>query len=186
MTSDADITRLLGDARAGDAAAQDELIARLYRELRGIARRQLSRERADHTLRPTELVHEAYLKLVGLDRLEWQNRAHFFAIAARSMRNLLVDHAQRRNRKKRGGGVPNLSLTEIPDYGAADADQMLALNEALCALEERNERHARIVELRFFAGMTIEETAAALDISPATVKRDWQLLRAWLAREMDG
>ena len=186
MNSEAEITRLLGDARNGDAGAHDELIARLYRELRGIAQRQLARERADHTLHPTELVHEAYLKLVGLDRLEWQNRAHFFAIAARSMRNLLVDHAQRRNRLKRGGGVQPIPLTEIPDYGRADADQMLALNEALCNLEQRNERHARIVELRFFAGMTIEETATALDISTATVKRDWQLLRAWLARELDG
>jgi RNA polymerase sigma factor (TIGR02999 family) len=101
------------------------------------------------------------------------------------MRNLLVDHAQRRKRLKRGGGVPAIPLTEIPDYGRADVDQMLALDEALGALEQRNERHARIVELRFFAGMTIEETAAALDISTATVKRDWQLLRAWLAREMD-
>ena len=185
MNSDVEITRLLSAARAGDVAAHDELIARLYRELRGIARRQLAHERADHTLRPTDLVHEAYLKLVRLDRLEWQNRAHFFAIAARSMRNLLVDHAQRRNRQKRGSGVPAVPLTDIPDFGRADADRMLALDEALRVLEQRNERHARIVELRFFAGMTIEETAAALEISTATVKRDWQLLRAWLARELD-
>ena len=156
----------------------------VYAELRAIARRQLSGERADHTLTPTALVHEAYLKLARLDRIEWQNRAHFFAIAARSMRNLLVDHAQRRNRQKRGGGVPNIPLDEAIGLPGVDPDQVLVLDNALKALEERNERHARIVEMRFFAGLTIEETAAALEISPATVKRDWTLLRAWLAREL--
>jgi RNA polymerase sigma factor (TIGR02999 family) len=179
-----DITRLLGEATAGDEVARDRLIPLVYAELRAIARRQLSRERADHTLTPTALVHEAYLKLAKLDRIEWQNRAHFFAIAARSMRNLLVDHAQRRNRQKRGGGVPNVPLEEALGLPGVDPDQVLALDSALKALEERNERHARIVEMRFFAGLTIEETADALEISPATVKRDWTLLRAWLAREL--
>ncbi len=177
----------MGEATSGDAAARDELIPLVYTELRAIARRQLSHERADHTLNPTALVHEAYMKLAKLDRLEWQNRAHFFAIAARSMRNLLVDHAQRRNRKKRGGGVPDVPLSDVDEVvglSDVDPDQVLALDAALKALEERNERHARIVEYRFFAGMTIEETASALEISSATVKRDWLLLRAWLAREL--
>ena len=182
-----DITRLLGEATSGDTGARDELIPLVYAELRSIARRQLSNERANHTLNPTALVHEAYMKLAKLDRLEWQNRAHFFAIAARSMRNLLVDHAQRRNRHKRGGGVPDLPLADLDEViglAEVDPDQVLALDVALNALEKRNERHARIVEYRFFAGMTIEETALALEISTATVKRDWTLLRAWLAREL--
>jgi len=184
ITTPNDITRLLGEATAGDEAARDRLIPLVYAELRVIARRQLSGERPDHTLTPTALVHEAYLKLAKLDRIEWQNRAHFFAIAARSMRNLLVDHAQRRNRQKRGGGVPDIPLDEAIGLPGVDPDQVLVLDNALKALEERNERHARIVEMRFFAGLTIEETAAALEISPATVKRDWALLRAWLAREL--
>ena len=184
ISTEAHITRLLRAATDGDTHARDELIPLVYADLRSIARRQLSRERSDHTLNPTDLVHEAYLKLARLDHLEWQNRAHFFAIAARSMRNLLVDHAQRRNRQKRGGGVPDLPLEDVAGLAAVDSVQVLVLDAALKTLEQRNERHARIVEYRFFAGMTIEETAEALEISPATVKRDWQLLRAWLAHKL--
>jgi len=181
-----DITRLLRAATAGDAAAHDELIPLVYAELRAIARGQLSRERKDHTLNPTALVHEAYLRLARLDALEWQDRTHFYAVAARAMRNLLVDHALRRKTAKRGGGVPDVPLDDVGDLPGVDPEQVLTLDAALDALEKRNPRHARIVELRFFTGLTIEETAAALEISPATVKRDWHLLRAWLARELEG
>ena len=184
ITRPEDITRMLGEAAAGDESSRDRLIPLVYAELRAIARNQLAGERLDHTLSPTALVHEAYLKLARLDRISWQNRSQFFAIAARSMRNLLVDHALRRNRQKRGGGVRDLPLEEALDLPGVDPDQVLALNSALEALEQRNERHARIVEMRFFAGLSIEETAQALEISPATVKRDWALLRAWLAREL--
>jgi RNA polymerase sigma factor (TIGR02999 family) len=184
MDRDADLTGLLKSASAGDRGAFDELVLHVYAELRSIARRQLRGERAGHTLNPTALVHEAFMKLAKLNRIEWQNREHFFAVAARSMRNVLVSYAVRRRRLKRGGGVADVPLDEAQILPDDRVEHVLELHDALLELEKRNERHARIVECRAFAGMTIEETATALDISPATVKRDWQLLRAWLRREL--
>jgi RNA polymerase sigma-70 factor, ECF subfamily len=130
-------------------------------------------------------VHEAYLKLVQLDRIQLQSRAHFLAIAANAMRRILVDHARHRKRVKRGAGAPHISLQDVPDLPAKEADRILDLDAALDRLAELNPRHARIVECRFFGGMTIEETSTALDISPATVKRDWTLLFTWLERELE-
>jgi len=182
-------TDLLIALRDGDRGALDELMPLVYEELRAVARRKLRLERAGHTLDTTALVHEAYLKLVQLDRVQWQSRAHFMAVAAQAMRNILVNHALRRKRVKRGGGAPHVPLEETAAESVvlpvAEADRILALDDALDRLAAHNPRHARIVECRFFGGMTIEEAASALDISPATAKRDWSLLRAWLGRELE-
>lgn len=183
MSSEGDVTRLLRELGHGGRAL-DALLPIVYDELRGIARRQLGAERGDHTLQPTALVHEAYLKLGRLDRIEWVNRAQFFAVAARAMRRVLVDHALARRAAKRGGGAEHVPLDEALLVSATDAGEILALNDALAALEEREPRLARVVECRYFAGLSIEETAEALGISPATVKRDWVVARAWLNREL--
>ncbi|HET9251329.1 MAG TPA: ECF-type sigma factor [Candidatus Eisenbacteria bacterium] len=180
------MTELLLALQDGNRAALDDLVPLIYDELRVIARRKLRGERAGHTLTTTALVHEAYLKLVRLDQIQWQSRAHFLSIAARAMRHVLVNHALRRKRGKRGGGAAHLPLKDgSAGLPVAELDRILELDAALERLAGFNPRHARIVECRFFAGMTIEETAAALDISPATAKRDWTLLRAWLVRELD-
>ena len=182
-------TDLLIALRDGDRGALDQLMPLVYEELRAIARRKLRSERSGHTLDTSALVHEAYLKLVQLDRMQWQSRAHFLAIAAQAMRNILVNHALRRKRVKRGGGAPHQPLEETPAESMAlpvtEADRILALDAALDRLAALNPRHARIVECRFFGGMTIEETATVLEISPATAKHDWSLLRAWLGRELE-
>lgn len=180
-----ELTRLLRDAKEGNQDARERLMALVYDQLRGIARRQLRSERPEHTFSPTALVHEAFLKLDRLDRLDWRNRAQFFAIAAQVMRRVLVDHAVARKRQKRGGGVVPLALDEGLEIPDVTLQQVLVLDELLGTLAQREPRHARIVELRFFAGLTIPEVAAALDVSPATVKRDWTLLRAWLRRELE-
>lgn len=185
MEDPKELTRLLRHANEGDTDARERLMSIVYNELRGIAQRQLRAERPEHTFSPTALVHEAFLKLDRLDRLDWRNRAQFFAIAAGVMRRVLVDHAVARKRQKRGGGVAPLSLDEGLEIPDVTLEQVLALDDLLQALAEREPRHARIVELRFFAGLTIEEAAEALEISPATVKRDWVLLRAWLRRELE-
>lgn len=174
------------EAAAGNRDALDEFVPRLYQELRGMAHRQLLGERADHTLNTTALVHEAYLKLARLDRLEWKNRAHFCAEAARAMRRILVDYAVRRGARKRGGDRVKVEMEESFAITDAEAGQLLSLHRALQELESHHPRHARVVECRFFAGMTIPEIGEALDISPATVKRDWQMARAWLNRELGG
>lgn len=162
----------------------DEVLSLVYDELRQVARHQLRGERSDHTLQPTALVHEAYLKLSRLDRIEWSSRAQFFAIAAQAMRRILVDHALGRRTAKRGGGRPPLSLDEAVAVSAEDGEQILALHEALSDLERVEPRLGRVVECRYFAGLSVEETAAALGISTATVKRDWSVARAWLHREL--
>jgi len=185
MSTPTRATELLLSLGKGDSEALNELFPLVYDELRAIARRKLRHERRGHTLDTTALVHEAYLKLIQLDRVQWQSRAHFLAIAAQAMRNILVNHALRRNRLKRGGGAPHEPLDDEAALQDADADRIISLDGALDRLAAVNARHARIVEYRFFGGMTIEETAAALDISPATIKRDWALLRAWLQRELD-
>jgi RNA polymerase sigma factor (TIGR02999 family) len=177
------ITDLLVAAQGGDRAAFDEVFPLVYDVLRRIAHRKLGGERPGHTLATTDLVHEAYLKLVRVDPARWRGRAHFLALAARAMRNILVDHALRRRTLKRGGGATPLVLDDVAVPGAPGSD-ILALNGALERLASVDLRQSRVVECRFFAGMSIEETAEALDVSPASVKRDWTVARAWLNREL--
>ncbi len=152
--------------------------------LQRVAHRQLLSERRDHTLNTTALVHEVYLKLVKLDRVQWKGRAHFFALAAQAMRLILVDYARQHRAAKRGSGAPHLSLDEIVVMTPLHTEELLSLDTALRSLEAINERHARVVECRFFGGMGVKETAVVLGISSATVKRDWTMARAWLNREL--
>jgi RNA polymerase sigma factor (TIGR02999 family) len=158
----------------------------VYRELQALARRYLSRERPGHTLQATALVHEAYVKLIDQRHVEWQNRAHFFGVAAQLMRRLLVDHARRRNRGKRGSGGTRITLTEGLAAVAEVNVDAIALDDALTSLERLDARKGRIVELRFFGGLTVEETAEVLGTSAATVKREWRFAKAWLSRQMKG
>ena len=183
--SPTDLTRLLLDWSRGDKTALDRLMPLVYDELRALAERSLRHERSGHTLQGTALVHEAYLKLVDHRQVRWQDRAHFFAVAAQLMRRILVDHARRHGAAKRGSGEPRLPLDEA-DAPAAPAPlgDWLALDRALERLGALHERQARTVELRFFGGLTIEETAEVLQVSPATVKNDWSLARGWLYREL--
>jgi RNA polymerase sigma factor (TIGR02999 family) len=178
------VTGLLRAAGYGDRAAFDKLFPLVYDTLRRIAHRRLAGERSGHTFATTDLVHEAYLKLVRLDRIEWQGRAHFLAIAAQAMRNILVTYALRRKAEKRGGGRENGVFEEGLVVAEAPTQDLLALNEAVQRLEALDPRQSRVVECRFFAGMSIEETAEAIGVSPASVKRDWALARAWLNREL--
>jgi RNA polymerase sigma factor (TIGR02999 family) len=178
------VSELLEAARNGDRAAMDQLFPLVYDALRRIAHRRLGRERAGQSLTTTDLVHEAYLKLVRLDRIQWQGKAHFLAIAARAMRNILVDFAVKRRTAKRGGGAAKKELTSSLALCDAPAADVLALHEALSRLESIDPRRCRVVECRFFAGMSVEETAEAMGVSPASVKRDWVLARAWLNREL--
>jgi RNA polymerase sigma factor (TIGR02999 family) len=184
MTDQGHVTRLLAAASDGDPRAFDRLVPFVYDELRRIAQRQLVGERPDHTLETGALVHEAYLKLVGLERMEWRGRAHFFAAAAGAMRRILIDHALGRRALKRGGGARPLPLDEIEVAADGSLEELIELDRALRRLEALSERQARVVEYRFFAGMSIEEVAEALDVSPMTVKRDWTAARAWLNREL--
>ena len=183
-----EVTTLLRAHAAGNPDALAQLLPRVYDQLRRIARARLRRERDDHTLSTSEVVHEAFLALVPLDRVEWQSRSHFFAVASRAMRNVLVDYAERRGAVKRGGGVRALSFDELLHEEAATSerpiDDLLTLNDALGRLETLDARKARVVECRFFGGLSLEETAAALGSSPATVSRDWTFARAWLHREL--
>jgi RNA polymerase sigma factor (TIGR02999 family) len=180
-----EVTRLLIAWSNGDQAALDELTPLVYQELHRLARRHLGRERADHTLQTTGLVHEAYLRLIDQKDIRWQNRVHFFAIAAQMMRRILVDHARARSYAKRGGAARHVPLDEaiaVSDERAAD---VIALDEALNALAEIDQRKSRIIELRFFGGLSIEETAEVLGVSPGTVMRDWTIAKAWLQREIN-
>ncbi|MFL6414065.1 MAG: sigma-70 family RNA polymerase sigma factor [Bryobacteraceae bacterium] len=183
-TSPQDVTGLLIRWRSGDREALDALTPLVYDELRRLARSYLRRERPDHTLDGTALVHEAYMRLVDQRNVEWRNRNHFFALAAELIRRILVDHARARIAAKRGGANVKLSL----DEALAPADEkdlnILALDDALVALAKADPQQSRIVELRYFAGLTIEETADVMEISPATVKRDWTTAKAFLKREM--
>lgn len=184
MDGDRHITELLEAHAAGDRGALDALLPRIYDELRRMAHHRLRGERDDHTLDTTGLVHEAYMKLVQLDRMDWQNRAHFFAIASQAMRNILVDYAVRQKAQKRGGDRDRVPLDDADAASEAPLDHLVALHQALEQLEALDERQARVVECRFFGGLTIDETAEALDISPATVSRDWAMARAWLNRTL--
>jgi len=181
-----EVTRLLTDLGRGGRAAADRLLPLLYEELRQIAHRRLRGERPNHTLNTTALVHEAYVKLVGLDRIAWQNRAHFLAIAAQAMRRVLVDYAVGRNTRKRGGLRQRVPLDEATITAGEPADHVVALDAALRRLESVNPRLSRLVECRYFGGMSIEETGQALQLSPATIKRQWNVARAWLNRELQG
>jgi len=184
--SSTDITRTLVRFSNGDPAALEVLLPAVYDELRRIAAAELRRERPGHTLQPTALAHEAFLRLVNQRDVTWQNRAHFLGVAAQAMRRILADHARRRRAEKRGGDAVRVSMDEsdLPAVSAPVlADELDTALEDLARLEPR---HARIVELRFFGGLTIEETALVVGVSPATVKRDWMLARAWLHRELRG
>lgn len=177
------ITTLLRAWRQGDEAAFARLTPLVYDELRRRARRYLRAERPDHTLRPTALVHEAYLRLVNLDGVDWQDRTHFFALAARQMRRILVDAARARRYQKRGGAAPNVTFDEAL-AGSERHPDLVALDDALDLLEKTDERKVRVVELRFFGGLKNDEIAAALGISTDTVTRDWNMAKLWLRREL--
>jgi RNA polymerase sigma factor (TIGR02999 family) len=181
-----DITGLLQSWQRGDREALETLTPMVYAELRRIASRALARERPDHTLQSTALVHEAFLKLVNQRRVDWQSRAHFFGLAAQLMRRILVDHARRVGREKRGGSAVTVSLdqTGVDASTPTPAETVYALDAALRKLEAIDPTQGRIVELRFFGGLTIEETADLLGVSPMTIKRDWAVAKAWLYREL--
>ena len=180
------VTQLLVNWGNGDQQSLDALMPVVYDELRRQARRYLRRERPDHTLQSTALVNEAYLRLVDQRSANWRNRSQFFGIAAQLMRRILVDHARGRSAAKRGSGAPKLALVEELAGAAAPDVDLVALDDALNKLAEFDPQQSRIVELRFFSGLSIEDTAEALGISPATVKRDWSTAKAWLYRELSG
>ncbi|MDT5269217.1 MAG: hypothetical protein QOH49_1403 [Acidobacteriota bacterium] len=186
MSSPEEVTQILQEVSGGDREAPARLMPLVYDELRRLADHYLRQERADHTLQPTALVHEAYLRLVDQTRVDWQNRAHFFGVAAQLMRRILVDYARRHQTSKRGGLRQKLTLDEAVDYSQTRDVDLVRLDDALTALAQFDARQSQIVELRFFGGLTIEETAEALGISPATVKVDWNMAKAWLRREIGG
>ena len=179
-----DITALLLSWGRGDEAALQQLIPLVHRELHQIARRCLKGERPGHTLQPTALVNEAYLRLVDVRRVSWQNRTHFLAMSARLMRRVLVDFARSRQYQKRGGAVMKVSLDAAHGVGTERGQDLVALDEALISLSAIDERKARVIEMRFFGGLTVEETAEVLEVSRETVLRDWRLARAWLMQEL--
>jgi RNA polymerase sigma-70 factor (ECF subfamily) len=185
MAPDPSVTQALLDLSRGDRAALDRLLPVIYEQLHRIAERELRRERPDHTLSPTALVHEAYLKLVQLDRISWQGRDHFFGACSQVMRRILISYARMKRAEKRGGPFAEPVTLENAIVAATERpDELVALDEALSRLALLNARQASVVECRFFGGMDVEQTAHALSISPATVKRDWALARAWLNREL--
>ena len=179
------VTEILHQARAGDRQAMDRLVSLVYDELHALAHRKLAFEQPGHTLQTTALVHEAYLKLVDQTRVDWQNRTHFFAVAALAMRRILVNHAEGRQAAKRGGALAPLELEESHAVVAVPDDRILALDEALTRLAQFNERGARVVEYRFFGGLGYDEIAAIMGLSAITVRRSWETARAWLKRELE-
>lgn len=166
--------------------ALEQLTPRVYHELRRIAAHCMQNERPGRTIQTTALVHEAYLKLIDVTNVDWQHRAHFFAISAQIMRRILLDRARRRVAAKRGGAMPRVNLDELPEVGSGRSRELIALDDALNALAGLDPRKARVIELRFFGGLSVEETAAVLKLSPDTVMRDWRLARAWLLAELGG
>jgi len=184
MPTSRSVTALLGDWSRGDHRALEELLPLVYAELRRIAARQFRTERPGHTLQPTALVHEVFLKLVDQREVDWHSRAHFFGVAAQIMRRILVDHARRHTAAKRGDGVQCVSIDDAHDVPAPDELPILALDHALNRLEKLDPDLGRIVELRAFGGLTIEEAAHVLKVSPSTAKRDWRTATAWLKREL--
>lgn len=184
--SDTDVTALLSEMTEGNASAAEKLVPIVYEELKRLARRYMRRERADHTLQTTALVHEAYLRLVGQQAVRWQGRSHFFGVAAQIMRRILTDHARRNLRLKRGGTKEVLPLDEALVFSPEHSEELVKLDEALDRLAQLDARQGRVVELRFFAGLSVEEAAESLGVSPKTVKRDWSVAKAWLHAELRG
>lgn len=186
MAETANVTQLLQKFQNGNQKAAEQLWSEVYDELRHIAHHKLASERDDHTLSTTELVHECYLKLVDQTQVHWTSRLHFFAMASRVMRNILIDYARRRTAQKRGGGAPHLSLADVNVASEQmTADLFLALDSALDQLEELDERLVRVVECRFFGGMKEKEIAELMDLSPRTIRRDWRKAKGWLARALN-
>jgi RNA polymerase sigma-70 factor (ECF subfamily) len=182
---DGDVSTLLRAWSDGDQGALDQLTPIIYDELRRLAGHYLRRERSGHSLQATAMVNEAYLRLVDYKRMRWENRAHFFAVSAQLMRRILVDHARRHN-LKRGGGIQHVALEDAAVLGGARDENLVVLDDALQALSHMDPRKAQVVELRFFGGLSVEETAEVLKVSPVTVMRDWSTARTWLYREMGG
>jgi RNA polymerase sigma factor (TIGR02999 family) len=183
--SSGEVTRLLAELNGGNKEALGQLLPLVYDELRRVAKRFLNRERQGHTLQATALVHEAYMKLLGQREVNWQNRAHFFGVAAQAMRRILVDRARARLADKRGGANKPISLDEAVAIDHEPSAELMALDEALTRLARLDPEQAKVVELRFFAGLTVEETAAVLGVSDSTIKREWRVARAWLHREIN-
>jgi len=179
-----DVTLLLNEISGGNQNAAAALVSLLYDELHEIAARYLQHERRDHTLQATALIHEAYLRLVDQQNVEWKNRSHFFGVAAQLMRRILVDYARSHQAIKRGGSVPKISLDDAIVFSKEQPENLVALDQLLTRLSAVDSQQGQIVELRFFAGLSVEETAEIMDISPATVKRDWAMAKVWLAREL--
>ena len=186
MTSTPVITQLLKNAQAGDREALDQLLPLVYNELRKLASYQLRRERSNHTLQPTALVHEAYLRLIHQREVKWQDRAQFFGLAAQMMRRILVNYALAHKAEKRGGNEPRISLDEAVSFAAEREVNLVLLDAALSRLNELDPEQCRIVELRFFGGLTVEEVAEVMQISTATVKREWRTAKAWLYEQLVG
>jgi len=182
--ADADVTALLAEVAKGNQSAQEKLVPLVYEQLRVLARRYMRRERTDHTLQTTALVHEAYLKLVHQQSPNWQGRAQFFGVAAQLMRRILIDHARHHLREKRGGAQIVLPLNEALAFSPEHSEDLLKLDEALDRLAKLDPRQSRIVELRFFGGLNVEETSRFLGVSPITVKRDWAVAKVWLYGEL--
>ncbi len=185
MTASADVTRLLQAYREDNKSVLDELFPLVYAELRKIAQHKLNSERDDHTLQPTALVHEAYLRLIGQHSVDWQNRAHFFGLAAEMMRRILVNHAIERKTKKRGGGETRIALDEAVSFAEEREVDLVSIDEALGDLTKFAPRQAKIVELKFFGGLTNEESAEVIGISVETVKRDWRVAKSWLFNRLN-
>ena len=184
MVQEPDVTALLVEVANGNQAAQEQLVPLVYDQLKRLARRYMRRERADHTLQTTALVHEAYLRLAGRSGLPWRDRSHFFQIAAHVMRQVLVDRARKRHAGKRGGSVLQVSLDKALDIAEAQSADLLALEDALARLQQVDGRQCQVIEMRFFAGMSEEEIAQALGVSERTVNREWRMARAWLYQEV--
>ena len=181
-----DLTEALAELSRGHAEARADVLQLVYQELKRLAQARMRGERADHTLQPTALVHEAFIQLIGDQDARWENRAHFFGAAAEAMRRILVDYARSRQALKRGGGKRRVSLEEVVDLATDHCGDVIVIDDALVKLSAIDAQKARVVELRFFGGLSVEETAAVLDISPRTVKRDWSFAKAWLFREIGG
>jgi RNA polymerase sigma factor (TIGR02999 family) len=180
------LTQLLINWRNGDKAALDQLMPLVYDELRRLARRYMGKERRDHTLETSALINEAYLRLVDQEEANWQNRAHFFAVASQVMRHILIDHARSYQYEKRGAGAQKVQLDEAIVFTDERAAELVALDDALTCLASVDQRKSRIIELRFFGGLNIEETAEVMDLSPTTVQREWRAAKAWLRRFIEG